>query len=99
MATGRTLAAQYGARSNKITAKLITDAIQTLTMFVERLLESIVCFEDMAKTHSGEDLTGCMNDAKAMKANCATHAKAFKVLLDKWGLKKAEEQKEETPDQ
>ena len=34
-----------------------------------------------------------------MKSNCATHTKAFKVLLDKYGPKKPEQQKEEDQDQ
>ena len=97
MQAGRTLAAQLSARSQKIPARIITDGLQTLTTFLSRVLESLVIFEDMANTHQqpDDDLSGCINDAKAMKANCATHTRAFKVLLDKYGPKKPEQQKEE----
>ena len=97
MQAGRTLAAQLSARSQKIPARIITDGLQTLTTFLNRVLESLVIFEDMANTHQqpDDDLSGCINDARAMKSNCATHTKAFKALLDKFGPKKPEQQKEE----
>ena len=71
------------------------DGIQTLTTFLERLLEAVVVFEDMANTHPEDDLSSCVTDAKAFKADCMLHTKAFKTLLDKYGPKKEEQQQQE----
>jgi hypothetical protein len=75
------------------------DGIQTLTTFLERLLEAVVCFEDMANTHPEDDLSGCVAEAKAFKADCMLHTKAFKTLLDKYGPKKEEQQQQQETDQ
>ena len=101
---GRTLAVQLSARSQKIQAKqipakLIMDGLQTLTTFLERLLEAAVVFEDMANTHPEDDLSGCVTDAKAFKADCNLHTKAFKTLLDKYGPKKEEQPQQQEADQ
>ena len=82
-------------RSKQIQAKLIMDGIQTLTTFLERLLEAVVVFEDMANTHPDDDLSGCVTEAKTFKADCNMHTKAFKTLLDKYGPKKEEQQQQQ----
>jgi hypothetical protein len=96
---GRTLAAQLSARSKKIQAKLIMDGIQTLTTFLERLLEAVVVFEDMANTHPEDDVSGCVNKAKIFKSDCNMHTKAVKILLDKYGPKKEEQPQQQETDQ
>ena len=96
---GRTVAAQLSARSKKIPAKLIMDGIQTLTTFLERLLEAVVVFEDMANTHPEEGLSSCVTDAKAFKADCMLHTKAFKTLWGKYGPKQEEQPQQQEADQ
>jgi hypothetical protein len=96
---GRTLAAQLSARSQKIQAKRISDGLNCLTNFLERLLEAVVVYEDMANTHPEDDLSGCVKDAKAFKADCNLHTKAFKTLLDKYGPKKEEQPQQQEADQ
>ena len=87
------------ARSQKFKAKQINDGLNCLTKFLERLLEAVVVFEDMANTHPEDDLSGCVTDAKAFKADCNLHTKAFKTLWDKYGPKKEEQPQQQEADQ
>ena len=96
---GRTLAAQLSARSQKTQVKQINDGLNCLTKFLERLLEAIVVYEDMANTHPEDDLSGCLDEAKIFKSDCNFHTKAVKALLDKYGPKKEEQPQQQDTDQ
>ena len=96
---GRTFAAQLSARSQKIKEKQINDGLNCLTKFLERLLEAIVVYEDMANTHPEDDLSGCLDEAKIFKSDCNFHTKAVKALLEKYGRKKEEQPQQQVTDQ
>ena len=85
--------------AKKIQAKPINDGLNCLTKFLERLLDTIVVYEDMANTHPEEDLSACVAEAKTFKADCNMHTKAFKTLWDKYGPKKEEQPQEQEADQ